>query len=353
MFIICNNLDIEHKNARTDGVIVEECETYDPTLSDYVVVCREHKLPSVMEWVDTNMGKRKNMFYSQFDHDPKKAMIFVKHAGGIDSFTGELVSQAGGLQQFRDIYCKPAPETEDNFKPLTAFDTSTTSTLSETDSEIAADESDTEATSKPELSETQLPLYPPLVQVPPLPESAQLEFDEFDASENPEEPEDWFMHSDTETQELTKQSVIESEPESGIPIQAQEVCESEVLEEAHTKSSNLPNEQTTKFCTQNCIYNSDGSFKGFTEGQILTMLAELKHLDERIVRGTLDPDYILEEHDMPKASALVEQLSPSAIKDFFLFEVKCAKCEEDRIRVSQLLDRLATFVATFGGGRNE
>ena len=81
----------------------------------------------------------------------------------------------------------------------------------------------------------------------------------------------------------------------------------------------------------------------------MTLLHKLKEFDNQLVLADLDPDYILSEKDLQAAVERVDTFSPSAIKAFILYKIKQCSNEEERIRVTWLLDELCNFILTLGG----
>lgn len=277
MFVICNYLDVEHKKNRTDGFVVEECSQYDESLSDYVIVCREHRINNIMTWAHANMEDKYSMFLKQFETNQTKAMIFVRLIGKIDSYTGEMVAQAGGLEEFKDMYCKPLG--------------SDVSTLPVSDvSSITSEE---------------------------------------------EEP-----------QEVEQEEKEQVEPEEQIEIISSNIGDTEEESKKIQEQPVYDMPQQVRHCNEMCIYYPDGTFKGFTEGQITNMLGKLHELDKRIALDTLNPEYILNEDELKKALPILDDVAPSMYKAFVTYLVMNASTEMERIRVSVLLDQLTSFINT-------
>lgn len=274
MFIITNYLDVEAESRRTDGFVVEECGDYVPELAGYVIVCREHRVSTILEWAQNNMGDKYKLFEKQFGMNKQKAMMFIRIKGGIKSFTEEFMMQAGGLEQFKELYCKeePKPEPEPEPEPI-----------------------------------------PELEPEPTEPEPEPVE---------PAEP--------------------EPEPEPVEPIESVELAEPEPVPTEIIRENLLGNAG----CHNGCIFNSDGTFKGFTEGQIVSLLRQLRELDNRIAMDTLHPDYILTKQELEESIDVLDKVSPSLYKAFILSEAQNATDEIDRIRTSVMLDKFSSFITT-------
>lgn len=288
MFIVCNYLDVENKNARTDGFVVENCSEYNEALEDYVIVCREHRIENVIEWARNNMGNRFDMFRKQLEISKEKAMVFVKAKGGIKSYTEEMIEQAGGLDTFMEIYCKPV-QSQTIGKSTGVLDENNSNGEIEQILETVESESDT--------NQEDVEVFP-------------------------------------------QEEIIESEKEQITEIQPKQELPRELEEPEKITPVRVPE----KVCNSACIYNSDGTFKGFTDGQVLTMLNHLKTLDKRIALNTLNPDYVLSTEELDESQAILDSISPSVYKAFFLFMSKNVTGELDRIRTSVLLDQFASFV---------
>ena len=298
MFLVCNYLDVERIDSRTDGFVVEECGEYDNSLSDLVIVCREHRIANVKEWACSQMGNKATLFERQFKINPTKAMTFVRLKLRIPSFTEELVNQAGGTERFKELYdvkpigilSKPEETTEEN--------------------SVIVGESVAQSESIPEV-----PVQEVSVQEVPV-------------------------------QEVPVQEVSVQE----VSIQEEAVREASIQKEAVPGESEQGTISTYLAvhpqCHTTCIYNTDGTFKGFTEGQILTMLEHLHALDKRIALDSLNPKYVLSAEELEEASKFLDSISPSVFKAFILYEASQAESETDRIRISAILDRFSSYMST-------
>lgn len=294
MFIICNYLDICNKHNLPDGFIVEECEVYDESLSDYVVVCQSYRTENVLAWAESNMGDKFQMFMKQFNINPSKAMMFVRLEGKIKSYTEDMVMQAGGLEEFKKLYCKPLGndvQTIDVGDVRAAQDESDDMTVAEQHkNDVAGSQTD----------------EPEIVEDPYACDSLEDPGRLCDQNEDSVVEEDKHM-VDTQSQTSEKTRVI-------------------------------------KYCNEMCIYNSDGTFKGFTEGQIVNMLGHLKELDKRIAMDTLNPEYILSDDELQEAAPFLDTIAPSVYKAFVTYIVLNASSETDRIRASVMLDNMCSFL---------
>ena len=287
MFIICNYLDVCNKRNLPDGFLVEECGDYDESLADYAIVCQNYREGNILAWAEANMGDKYQMFKKQFAINPTKAMIFIRLKGEIKSYTEDLVMQSGGLEEFKKLYCKPLGN---NVQTLELNDVSA--------SEQVLPTTDSEEETEPGVVEDQTEI----VEDP-----YAYENDSENENESEGQTEDSEVYSAREEKENTQSKVI-------------------------------------KYCNEMCIYNSDGSFKGFTEGQIVSMLSHLKELDKRIAMDTLNPEYILTEDELRNAAPFLDTIAPSVFKAFIAYLVLNASSETDRIRSSVMLDNLCSFL---------
>ena len=287
MFIICNYLDVCNKHNLPDGFLVEECCDYDESLADYAIVYQSYRESNILAWAEANMGDKYQMFKKQFAINPTKAMIFIRLKGEIKSYTEDLVMQSGGLEEFKKLYCKPLGN---NVQTLELNDVSA--------SEQVLPTTDSEEETEPEVVEDQTEI----VEDP-----YAYENDSENENESECQTEDSEVYSASEEKENTQSKVI-------------------------------------KYCNEMCIYNSDGSFKGFTEGQIVSMLSHLKELDKRIAMDTLNPEYILTEDELRNAAPFLDTIAPSVFKAFITYLVLNASSETDRIRSSVMLDNLCSFL---------
>lgn len=287
MFIICNYLDVCNKHNLPDGFLVEECCDYDESLADYAIVCQSYREGNILAWAEANMGDKYQMFKKQFAINPTKAMIFIRLKGEIKSYTEDLVMQSGGLEEFKKLYCKPLGN---NVQTLELNDVSA--------SEQVLPTTDSEEETEPEVVEDQTEIVK---------DPYAYENDSENENESECQTEDSEVYSASEEKENTQSKVI-------------------------------------KYCNEMCIYNSDGSFKGFTEGQIVSMLSHLKELDKRIAMDTLNPEYILTEDELRNAAPFLDTIAPSVFKAFITYLVLNASSETDRIRSSVMLDNLCSFL---------
>ena len=192
-----------------------------------------------------------------------------------------------GLEEFKKLYCKPLGN---NVQTLELNDVSA--------SEQVLPTTDSEEETEPEVVEDQTEI----VEDP-----YAYENDSENENESECQTEDSEVYSASEEKENTQSKVI-------------------------------------KYCNEMCIYNSDGSFKGFTEGQIVSMLSHLKELDKRIAMDTLNPEYILTEDELRNAAPFLDTIAPSVFKAFITYLVLNASSETDRIRSSVMLDNLCSFL---------
>lgn len=308
MFIVCSYLDVERKDHRTDGFVVEECGKFVPELDGCVIVCREHRENSVTEWARNNMESKYTLFEKQFAANKSKAMRFLATKGGIISYTLEMVEQAGGLDAFKEAY---------HLNHVPGIEV-----------EVMTEE-------KPPMQE----------------EEINSGFSTMDVGNVtfPEHPKDFIESISHEQKPPIEISTEETKTDREFQIFAEEIMgQSEIPTVARECKEEGPSIQfEAHHCPSNCIYNPDGTFKAFTEGQILNLLQHLKELDQRIALGSLNPEYVLTEEELLEADRLLDTISPSVFKAFLKFMTQNTATEMDRIRVSSVLDEFTAFFATW------
>ena len=355
MFIVCNYLDVSRLDAVPDGFVVEECSQYDDALNGYAIICREHRIENVMDWARTNMGAKFPMFEKQLSINKTKAMCFIKAKGKIKSFTEEFVLSCGSLEKFKEAYgigkvvsVSSDSVHEDSISNDDVEDEVVEATGDSTGMGVAdnaADQSNevVEQSTSGGISVAEkggLDSAPiqnvgsvvmPIVDTPTESTSAIKETKVTDEKETEVTDAKETIISVVEpaieeinpndTDQLRYAAIQKSDEESG--------CDSAIHK-----------------YQQDDIYNSDGSFKGFTEGQVLKLLQHLKELDNRIALDDLDPDYVMTTEEIEMAATYLDSVAPSIFKAFFIREVSNADSEVSRIRISAILNHLATFIAS-------
>lgn len=310
MFIVCNYLDVCKKDDVRDGFVVEQCSVYDKSLESLVVVCREHRISNVLDWAKTNMGTKYPMFEKQFGINKTKAMCFIKAKGGIKSFTEELVISCGGLEAFKKMFMVEGPEVD----------------FVEPESVEEAEPAVVETTTEPVTSATAMPKSVAEPSPVTVVEQPKVESSPVDAP-------------------VTSQIV------TPIPVVEPEVrtFDTEYRNASFSGTDEFERrdeQKEEKVCHRDCIYNADGSFKGFTEGDILSLVAKLRDMNNRIALDDLDPDKVLTKSEFTQVATYLDTVSPSIIKAFILHELDNVTTETDRIRMSAILDKLSTFIMT-------
>lgn len=292
MNILCKFFDAVCEKDFSDGHLIERCAEFDNELNDYVIICTESKAAQLKEWARENLGDKFSMFEKQFSVNSQKAMVFIKVLYKIDSFTKDFVDFVGGKEEFFRLYGDvKQPEPEEVAEPLTQ-------TKSVFD-DLADSEEEPIAESEETLKELMTAI---------------------------EEP---------KTEEETKEKPSESveQPSDGLVMDEMKLLQTE-----------------KQVCPRPCIFNMDGSFKGFTEGEIVSMLSLLNELDSRIAIDTLNPKYILTADEMKEALPTLDMIAPSVYKAFVMHMVSGCTDETERIRVTVLLDKLSTYINTLSGG---
>lgn len=341
MNTICKFLDATFKDVNQGDVVIEDCAAFDEDLNGYVVVCKAHKVEQLMDWAKENLDAKFDMFKRQFDVDPKKAMVFIKAIYKINSYTEDMIEFAGGKEEFINMYRPHESLTDSN-----------------------ADET------------SEIPSEQPVVSVTE--ESTPLTGSSDDLAISVNGIED-VKCQDTKQEEnavsnlnTTNESVGGNTPNADFDAEGLMGCISDTEEASAVAddtaeefadlglgyATSMPADRKECIqikeemidCNRPCIYNKDGSFKGFTEGEIVTMLNLLKSLDKRIALDTLSPEYILTESEMKESVPTLDAIAPSVYKAFVLYMVNGCSDEMDRIRTSVFLDKFSTFVRTLNGG---
>ena len=299
MFIVCNYLDVSRSDEIPDGFKVEECSAYSPELEGYCIICREHRVSNVMDWARNNMtGSKFSMFEKQMGLNKEKAMCFLKAKGSIKSFTEEFVISVGGIEQFKDTYGVKEPEVEEEPKEEVKDEPKGEVAEAEVTAPVVESVPTTSKVvrTEPTLSESIIPMEQPVAEQVIIPEPQRV--------------------------------VAPMEVEEVVPTMA------ELRREPQT------------VCHQDCIYQTDGTFKGFSEGQVLKLLSQLKEFDKRVMMDDLDPEYVLTADEVHQATQCLDAVAPSVFKSFMLRELDSANTEIDRIRVSAIMNHLTAFITT-------
>lgn len=321
MFIVCNYLDVCRETDVPDGFIVEQCSAYDESLNGLVVICREHRIGNVLDWAKTNMGAKYPMFEKQFSINKTKAMCFIKAKGSIKSFTEELVLSCGGIDEFKKMFL-----TENTTQP-------------ETDEVLELDDV---TVSEPIVEPEPVDEPEPVTVV----QSATVSENEAKLGPSAEDVADIMKASGVgPTMHVNTTQVLNSFPMDSVRNAA--ISGSDDFERLdEIKRAGEVNRFEERKCHRDCIYNADGSFKGFTEGDILSLVAKLRDMNNRIALDDLDPDKVLTKSEFAQVATYLDTVSPSIIKAFILHELDNVSTETDRIRMSAVLDKLSTFIST-------
>lgn len=352
MFVVCNYLDIS-KNIGDADIVIEDCGEFYPQLAGYKVICKDFRKQDVLEWVKSNTGSRSERFVKQWEIDASKALVMLRIQFKVPSYTREVVENLGGIEKYIEVMKIDTTPDNASVTPVESFEAVTFS-----------DDSIAETTMTPYV--VNVANDEPEV---PEPHEASVVFTDAmvyeDESSETEDSEACFEEEKVETESETVN--VDDDSAEFDNIDSSEFADTldligepdfSVSNEVVTEESQSGVEQSVlhepivvrKECACDCIYNSDGSFKGFTEGQLLNMLTHLRELDSRIALDGLDPEYVMTEEELQVAMEHLEEFSPSIFKAFFLRSVQSAKSETERIRCSQLIDQLLSFLQSLNKG---
>ena len=360
MFIICNYFDISNHADDTD-IIIENCEDFYSELAGYNVICKEFRIQDVIDWIVNNTGSNASRFEKQLKIDSSKALNMLKLQFKIESYTKEIVENLGGIDKYKEILLANQPTTifsEDSAVETGDGVTDTSSTsLQDVDSffDEAIEGNDSVTEDQPFTIETISDSYDDEVMNDEGVETSLLD----DSVKNEEdisvadEPDSFSEMSDA--LDFLGESVTPSNTISALEAYSvkdkRDIAEpSETTETLRNTEQHKNTETPRNTCVCDCIYNSDGSFKGFTEGQILKLLNELRELDNRIALDDLNPDYVMSTEELQMAVEKLEDFSPSVFKAFFIRSAQGATTETERIRCSQLIDQFINFLQSLNKG---
>lgn len=364
MLVILNYLDIVEDIG--DGILVETCKDHSE-LNGLFLVCRKNNEQKVLELLEDEMGNHYSYFIQQLKLNSESAFAVYKAHLGVTSLVDELIDSCGGIEnvlthvkrkndEVKDV--APESQTEDDL-----FDTDDIETDVE-GNDWLSDEPEEEFKTLEELE-------------------AESEIEEPFDGQNSEAPvleiapeDDIFTMLDDESEESTEQPteqvVEQAAPATEQPVDTEDdfddiFAQDDVFSDSKTTESPVidsplddlqsmvsdDSEQSIVNVGQrceHCIYDKDGVFKGFTEGQRLTMLNKLHELDKEIALGTLNPEYVLNKDELDEAKVLLESYSSGAFKSFFIHYVELVRLhgsEADFMRISNLLDEFITFAQSF------
>ena len=348
MLIICNYFDISNHIGDTD-IIIENCEDFYPELAGYSVICKEFRIQDVIDWIVNNTGSNANRFEKQLKIDSSKALNMLKLQFKIESYTKEIVDNLGGIDKYKEILLANQPASvfgEDVTETESAVDSADFSLQNvesfldtPTESNIIFEEdnvSDTESIIS-DLKNVEVDNNVDTENNNEIKNSEEMVGD----AAMPEVSDSFSEMSDT--LDFLGESVATSNTVSAL--------EAYSVKDKHNAVESVVNTQKQRnTCVCDCIYNSDGSFKGFTEGQILKLLNELRELDNRIALDDLNPDYVMSTEELQMAVEKLEDFSPAVFKAFFIRSAQGATTETERIRCSQLIDQFINFLQSLNKG---
>lgn len=305
MFSICEYLNVCKKDSIPDGSLIEECgDFYPEVLDSFCIICRDHEMKRVEDWIRQNITQNTEHCVKMFLHSPGKFLSFIRSSRHVTSYTDEFINAAGGIQGFLDTYTTNSMGNYGNV----------CNSMIPADS-IAEEHTDTASESVPLFHEKQ---------------SANS----INGAEHLAEPyKDELPVANTKsTKDDTLDSSLDTLFDNKNGSKSEPVVESvvkrvEVIEEVHKIQNYDP-----KLITQ------------ITDEDILDSLMHLRELDSRISLDGLDPGMVLNDSQLKQAYDMIESYPPAVLKEFVLDLLTCVNSNVERIRVSSLLDDFATYI---------
>lgn len=321
-----------------DGFIVEECSTYSGMLSEYCVVCREHNIPKLKAWIQQNLRFNVEHCITLLDKKPQACMKFLASNAQINSYTEEFVKECVDVNGFLTKYgaLKPVVESADNID-VDITNASATSEESSLHSSVCAQQTEENSTNPNKNLENSFNN-----------DEHSLSSDSQPVENNSQE--ETFVKDNVTAESEAWHCTCGTKNYGNFCSECGNAKEDLTNVSANVDDSNIPIVDLSKIeeklsgCGKNCIYNSDGTFKGFHDGQIVFLLQQLKDLDKRVALDTLDPEYILDRESLNETSTFLESISPTVFKGFILEYIGRAESELDFIRVSVILDKFAEYL---------
>lgn len=297
MSSICKFMHICKETDPITGFVVEKCVDTFPALDGYVVVVTDYDKPQLRSWIEENVNRNVEHCLKMYEETPVVALNFVRATIGIKTYTSEIIDAAGGVQNFLD-------------------------SLHNASSSVSAEVSSDDISEIPDI------------------EDAIAVADESTPVEEVSTPAMKAEDNSIVDRALALAETAQKDAEAKLASAEEKLAEAErLLAEA--------NELHTKF---NDLFDKDLNFVGLDNPDMQEkVLARITELNSEIDLGNLSPEVVLTVEDMEAVSNLINNVSPSTLKQFMLKEASGAVDFADRARFSVVMNDLAAYL---GGDRN-
>lgn len=295
---------MQEDDLTKEMVVVESCEDVNTEYAGLFVVydpvAKAGEALSLIEEMDNEL---KDKMVGLLNTNPQ--VLFKALRGDNDSYTNMFVEQAGGHEAFLamfedDEFMKTAPSEEGNVK-----------------------------------------IQPVMGAAPVVmpDEMTETDFDMFDGDVTE------AAGSGTMEELVARvEGVTEKIEALNSSLTTPLVNATELLTAAYSRLCNKEETMSERLCGLENLFNPDGTFKGFSEDNIEAIARDVKRMDERIALGSLDPNEILTEDELIKATECIEDFGPNIFKQFVLSICKQVENDADRVYVSGLIGRFLEYV---------
>lgn len=306
MLELCEMFSVYPTNSIPDGFIVEDCGEYDAALAGLSIVCRQHEISNVRDWIQNNTVSNVDHVLHTFDRAPERILKYVSSFKHVNSYTEEMVQDVGGIQAFLDKYAAT---------PLAK--------------QVSKD-------SKPVQAESEIPEFEPM-DLPPINLSKSEPEDPILAGEmaarKSDEMTELFPSLENSSDMQIEKHVIpvqptQPNPTTQAPVQRVVTEIVEVKKEVHNIQEYDP-----------------ALIKDISDGDIAASLDHLRELNSQIALDGLNPDLVLSDSELDRAYTKLEAYPPTVFKGFILSLLSNVSTEVERFRVSSVLDDFATYVS--------
>lgn len=100
---------------------------------------------------------------------------------------------------------------------------------------------------------------------------------------------------------------------------------------------------TDKYDDVKAVFNSDGSFKGFSERNFVEIADSIRKLDDSVDLGDISSEDVLTEEEIKSIANEMDVFAPSLFKQFVINLCTTAESERDRLYVSNLLTKFVEY----------